>query len=288
MGHHFVPQRYLKGFQLPDNEGFIWMFDKLTQKSKCVPIVRIAQARGFYEDEIESQLNVDVEIPGSNVIDKILSGKPIEDNENDQDRTHLSYYIATMIRRVPHARANARKFVPQTIVEVVREIKQQFVDAEKAGLIDKAKLDARLVEADEWEQKALKEPPAIVRKSIETPWPFESMLFAIHNMHWRVLRTEGPSFFLTSDNPAYFFEGFGLGHIEGELILPLSTNLLLHCSWQPVKNSAVQSLPQHLVKEFNRRIASGAERFVFYHKDADWVLKTAQNKPEQLSRIRWT
>lgn len=77
------------------------------------------------------------------------------------------------------------------------------------------------------------EPPDIVRKTIETPWPFESMLHAIHNMHWRVLRAQGPSLFLTSDNPAYFFEGFGLGHQEAELVLPLSTHLLLHCSWQP-------------------------------------------------------
>ena len=288
MGHHFVPQRYLKGFQPPDNLGFIWMFDKLTQKSKCLPIKQVAQVPGFYEDEIEISLNVDVEIPGNDVIDKILAGKPIEDDVNDQDRNHLTYYIATMIRRVPHARALGQKFIPQTLVEVTGRVRQQLVDAEAVGLLTKAELEAKLAEADAWERKSQKEPPAEVRKMIETPWPFKRWLFAIHNMHWRVLRTEGPSYFLTNDNPAYFFEGFGLGHEECELILPLSTHLLLHCSWQAVKSSTVQTIPQQLVKELNRRIASGADRFVFYHKDADWVLKAALNQPGQLSRIRWS
>lgn len=288
MGHHFVPQRYLKGFQTPDNPRFIWMFDKTAHTSKRLPIKQVAQAPGFYEDDIESSLNVDVEIPGSDVIDKIIAGKVIDDDVNDQDRNHLTYYIATMIRRVPHARASAQKFVPQTITEVAARLKQQLRDAAAAGLIDEAALGARLAEADAWARKAHEEPPVEVRKTIETPWPFKRWLLAIHNMHWRVLRAEGPSYFLTNDNPAYFFEAFGLGHEECELILPLSTHLLLHCSWQPVRNSAVQTVPQRLVKELNRRLASGADRFVFYHEHADWVLKAAMNKPEQLSRIRWS
>ena len=28
MGHHYVPQRYLRGFQCPEKPGWVWAFDK--------------------------------------------------------------------------------------------------------------------------------------------------------------------------------------------------------------------------------------------------------------------
>ena len=67
---------------------------------------------------------------------------------------------------------------------------------------------------------------------IETPWPFARWLIAIYNMTWRILRSEGPSYFLTSDNPVHLFEAYGMGSEMSELCLPLCRDLLLHCSWQ--------------------------------------------------------
>ena len=95
----------------------------------------------------------------------------------------------------------SEKFIPQTIAEVTARVKQQFVDAEAVGLIDKATLEAKLDEADAWERKSHKEPPAEVRTTIQMPWPFKWWPFAIHNMHWRVLKAGGPSYFLNHDNP---------------------------------------------------------------------------------------
>ena len=45
MGHHFVPQRYLKGFQSPEKPAWIWAFDKKAQTAKHLPIKQVAQAR---------------------------------------------------------------------------------------------------------------------------------------------------------------------------------------------------------------------------------------------------
>lgn len=48
----------------------------------------------------------------------------------------------------------------------------------------------------------------------------------------------------------------------------------------------VQARPS-LVKEANRRVASGAERFLFSHERGDWIA-TLANKPHPfLSRIQW-
>jgi len=63
---------------------------------------------------------------------------------------------------------------------------------------------------------------------------------------------------------------------------------MMHCSWQSNHDeSRIIPANQKLVKEFNRRIASGATRFVFYHERKDWVLEAAKNNVQQLSRIQW-
>jgi hypothetical protein len=43
-----------------------------------------------------------------------------------------------------------------------------------------------------------------------------------------------------------------------------------------------------LVKEFNRRTGTGADRFIFYHEKADWVFDVAKNSVQQLNRIEWS
>ena len=92
MGHHFVPQRYLRGFQAPTKADWIWMYDKTNDTSKFVPINKVAQSAGFYDEEVEQMLNLQVEIPGNNVIDKIRRNEAID----ERDRLCL-----TGIRRVP-------------------------------------------------------------------------------------------------------------------------------------------------------------------------------------------
>ena len=156
-----------------------------------------------------------------------------------------------------------------------------------AGHLDAARLVERLAEADAVEETLRNHPPREVVETIETPWPFQSMLASIFRMTWRFVRADGSSSFLTSDNPAYFFAAYGLGRPESELIFPLDSRLLLHCSWRRCEEVGTHVGPEKLVKELNRRIASGAERFIFYHAEASWVLKVAMNTVQQLNRIAW-
>ena len=113
------------------------------------------------------------------------------------------------------------------------------------------------------------------------------MLKAIHGMYWRFLRSEGPSYFLTSDNPVHFFYGYGLGNPKCELILPLSPDLLFYAGWQECHEMIVETVKQSLVKEFNRRTVVEAHRFIFSHENVEWVFEVAKNRPEQLNRINW-
>jgi hypothetical protein len=284
MGHHYVPQRYLRGFEIPDNPGYIWTYDKERKVANALPIKQVAQSPGFYTEEVERELADQVETPAGDVIDKIKRGEKVDD---DIDRRHLTYHIATMIRRVPRARVKADEMVPGVLAEVATETREKFAEAVRHGIIPEGDLATHLAEIDRVEKRFQQHTPKEVRRVIETPWPFASMLFVIDAMSWQVFRSNGPSFFLTSDNPATFFEGFGLGHPECELILPLGTDMLLHCSWQQIKEMAVAVAHQQIVKEFNRRIVVNADRFIFYHQEAPWVFEVARNKPEQLNRIRF-
>ena len=49
----------------------------------------------------------------------------------------------------------------------------------------------------------------------------------------------------------------------------------------------MRAFPQKLVKEFNRRVASTAERFVYYHKQEPWIRDLALKGQPRLNRIRW-
>jgi hypothetical protein len=283
MGHHFVPERYLKAFAPLDHPDGIWMFDKVKKNTKLVSINAAAQVPKFYTPEVETALNHDVEIPGNDVIDKIRRKEVIDEVE----RRQLTYYIATMMRRVPYAREKASRMMPEVLADVIREVTEALVAAERGGHITKETFAKRMQEVEATNQKFQKQMPDNVREIIETPWPFESSLVTIYSMHWRVLRCTGPSYFLTSDNPAHFFEAYGLQNPKAELTMPLSTEVLLHCSWQPCKEMHEVACPARLVTEITRRTITGAGRFVFYYQNVDWIFSVAQNRIEQLNRIQW-
>jgi hypothetical protein len=223
---HFVPQKYLRGFEDPARPGFIWMYDKQEGICKQVPIKQVAQAPAFYTDAVETLITEHIEKPANAVIDKIGGGSTI----SDVDRAHLAYYVGTMIRRVPHARAYAYGKIPGVLADVARRVREHLQAEAEAGRLDAAELAARLAETYAAEAKFGQQPPPDVVEWIETPWPTEAMLTAIFSMSWRFVPSPGPSFFLTSDNPASFFKQFGLGTPQSELVFPLCRTLALHCS----------------------------------------------------------
>ncbi len=283
MGHHYVPQRYLKGFQSPERDAWIWMHDKSKDEAKHLPIKQVAQAGEFYDKQTETDLNEEAEKPGNDVIDKIRRGETI----TPLDRRYLTYYIATMIGRVPIARDRAASFAPQALTDVTAFLKEQLRLTAQTDNWPNELLEQKLAEADVAHDRFQKATPQEVLRIIERPWPFQSWLMAIYNMEWRILRSEGPAFFLTSDNPAMPLSNLGLGNEESELVFPLCKDLCLHCSWQECTAPGIRNLPQDLVEEVNRRIAHGSDRFIFYHENAPWVLTQRYVNPSQLNKIRW-
>ena len=47
MGHHFLPQEYLRQFAVDGDRDRIWMLDKSERSFKLLPIKNVAQARSY-------------------------------------------------------------------------------------------------------------------------------------------------------------------------------------------------------------------------------------------------
>ena len=54
-------------------------------------------------------------------------------------------------------------------------------------------------------------------EQLRTPWPRPEMIELIYFITRRFVKSDGKSFFLTSDNPVHFFESVGLSSPVGEL-----------------------------------------------------------------------
>ena len=77
MGHHFVPQRYLRNFEDPSHPGYIWVHDRHGGEAQLANIAKVAQSRDFYSQSTETILAETVERPANLVIQKLTTRQPI-------------------------------------------------------------------------------------------------------------------------------------------------------------------------------------------------------------------
>jgi hypothetical protein len=281
MGHHYVPQKYLRSFE--SRPGFVWQYDKQGGEPKEIAIKKAAQAPKFYEQADEEALNAFVEAPANLIITRLLRGPAPLPRE---DRIALSLYIATMLRRVPYRRERAYELYPESWAATIADIREQLL---ASADISAEMLETRLAEVEESDTRHRDSPPESVHSAIREPWPTLSMVNAVFGMTWRVLKTGGPCFFATSDNPVHFFEGYGIGTRESEIVFPLSTKHALFGSWQgPLCGLYFGEAAQSLVKEANRRVAHKSSRIAFYHEHVPWLQPLMRKKAPYLSRIAWS
>jgi hypothetical protein len=283
MGHHFVPQRYLRNFEDRNKPGYIWVHDKREDLAHLAEIEHVAQSKGFYSNDTEDMLARDVELPGSAAIEKLTRNQFLSGAE----RAHVAIYIAVMFKRVPAARRHATELIPGTLTNLANEFRQAIRSLGAQGAAPEL-IARRLDELDAAERKLAEKTPQNVLDVIREPWPSEELVRLLLRMTWRVLISSGPQYFITTDNPAFIFKAYGLGKDKSELCFPLSTTHLLHSSWQnsglPLVFTSVRTA---IVKEMNRRLASGAERLAFFHEPAPWLSAMVTKESPYLSVIQW-
>ena len=286
MGHHYIPQKYLLGFTDSSYPEALWQFDKTTLKysEKPASIAKIAQERSFYDVDTERLLNELIERPGNAVLDKLRS---CDFMLEDEERVHLSVYIATMLKRVPHHRAKGEAMAPGILRKVTSEQRKQILAYADTGKISTVTADKRLAEMDVAEAKIASEIPGNLCEQIRNPWPTEKMINLVYSMHWRFICADNDNYFVTTDNPAFFFECYGLGTERAELTFPVSCTLAIFGSWTPVATSNRIIRRTQFVKEGNRRLISASTRFIYSRSKVDWMRKVAAKPEPYLSWIQW-
>lgn len=283
MGKHYIPQQYLRAFATPDKPTHVWMFDKQRGEWSHAATKKVAQQHDYFSAELEKRLAEEIEAPGHAALRELRGGGAPSAGE----REALANYIAVMLMRVPRNRRKGRELVPEALRAVVTEARQVIVDAE--GMIGAERAKQLLADVDRAEAKYSAEAPSEVVAKIESPWPTDEMVGAIGRMVWRFSSAApGASRFITSDNPACYFESYGIGSPAAELTFPIAPDLTLLGSHRgPEASTFLLRLTPELTKEVNRRIAAGAERFIFAPHRAKWIETLAMRPAPHLSRIAW-
>jgi hypothetical protein len=284
VGHHFVPQAHLRRFECPRKPGSILMYDKVRRTWSQVAIKNAAQARNYYETDVEAGLSETIEGPANLAIEKLLKHQWIDNSS----RTSLTLYLLTMATRGPRFRRQTlEKMAPLAIAKVVGEVRTQ-IEAFGSTPGHEARADALLKELEVIPAKFAKCPPKEILDRARTPFWSEETARAVHNMAWCLVPAPSGRFDLTCDTPAHISEWAGVGTPQSELTFPISKSLALMGSHSAGRPGAFEFLtPQEdLVAEVNRRMVNCAERFVFSHRKESWIATWA-NSPPSFNRVRW-
>jgi len=283
MGKHYVPQEYLRGFSSDAKRSHIWMFDKVTREWSEPAIRRAAQERDYFAADIEKRLANEIEGPGHIAINKLRTGSTI----SLADRESLAMYIAVLIMRVPRKRRKAQELVPSLIAKRLTETREGVEDLRTDS--NTKRIDSVLAELERIERSYSEELPETVEELIDSPWPSPLVLAAVRTMHWRFLDAPGNQFFITSDNPAHYFDSRGLGNDDAELTVPLGAQLAIMGTHQGMASGNLRfAAPAKLVKELNRRQSFAAERFVFSPSKEKWIERVSLRPHAKYVKTIWS
>jgi hypothetical protein len=282
MGKHFVPQEYLRGFSATADRRAVWMFDKLTGDWSNPAISKAAQSPDYYPSEVERRLADEVEAGGHSALNLLRAGRSLD----EQGRSSLSYYLAVLIMRGPRKRRIARALAPDALSRAIARTESALEELRSGE--NTTRIDQLLVEVSRIELSYRREYGSTMEEEIDNPWPSAQVLAAIEYMTWRILDVPHDRFLVTSDGPAHYLEALGLGSDETELTFPIDSRSVLIGSYSGDPKATVRLYCKaELVKEVNRRMASGAERFVFSPHRADWIETLALNPRPLVRRLIW-
>ena len=277
MGHHYLPQYYLKGF-CPDEKS-IWVFDKKKKDPYQTHIKKTANETKLYSEELEFHLSRNIEAPANKVIYKIKNKQVLTNNE----KLTLAEYIYTLLKRVPAGKANVAALIPKMSTELNQELSEEIdkLIAEDPKLTDVGL--KRKVEIDAILTKQRNNPSnEIWHKIIEA----KSLEYVglLASMKWQFL-VQNNSSFLTCDNPIFYFKGMGIYKKTAELSFPISSNIMLWATWRSDIPECYQKASVGVIKEFNRRTAHNCNRFVYSQKNEEWILPFISKSNFKLNRI---
>lgn len=256
------------------------MFDKNLRRfhPKPLHVNVVANEKAYYPNEVEKDLADNIEGPGNICARKLMAHQTLTGTERHQFAT----YMMTMNTRGPrHRRKNqdrTKRLFPETIAEAREAVNAP--DASQA-FKDRAMQDILAFEKN----PTTPEIEALIKTPFKSPLTVSTLV----EMAWIIISAEDSMYFITSDTPATYFEGLGLGNPETEFTMSISKEFAIVCHryhslgetyFRPKDN-------KRITKEINRRLIAAADRFIFSPKTDDWISTVALKKEPYLSRFRW-
>lgn len=273
MGHHYLPQHYLRGFAA---DKAIWAHDLRESRSYRSQVKSVANETAMYTEDLEAHLANAIEGPAQKAIDDIRELK----SPAGLEREALAHYIVAMWKRVPAARARVAATIPQVADTIHAEIQQGLdqVAKDEPDLADIAASRKRDV-ANLIESYKQNPPDYFWHQSVgsaATPRMVQGLL----DMQWTVLHSEGEPF-ISSDNPVFFFESEGIGSPQSELSIPFGSSVALWATRGRPARPSVLHADRSVVLEINRRSACNARRFLYTMRESPWAVSFGR-KPHSL------
>lgn len=278
--NHYVPRFYLKGFTKEPDSEMMSVYQRGRKDSFRTQIKNIANEVGLYTDDLEADLANDIEQSANPILQKLREFQPISEDE----KLEFSRYMFSMWLRVPkHLNWTIEKS-PEVVNKTISNVERQLRELaekhpDKSGLVEQRIKQLRdtpknITEEFVREMWMKNIPIGIDRPPVQT----------LADMEWRYLYYERDQFFVTSDNPLFFFESIGIGNELSEVTFPLAKNLVLWAKWKMNTPSDFHQARTQFVKEVNRRTINNALKYVFSPSIADWI-PILLNKKIRLNRV---
>lgn len=280
MGHHYLPQYYLKGFT-ESEDNMLWAFEKGNGNNFNTQVKKIANIKKFYSEEIEQKLADDIEGPGNIVLDKIRNREPIDDN----DKSVFSEYIAVMWKRVPRAKEDLKNMAPRLADGISKKLNEDLDRFIRENPGKSAIIENRKKEIKEILGQYATNPPEDIWLGNILPDRTPRIVEAIKSMTWTFWVYDKEPAFLTCDNPVFYFTSLGVGRAESEISFPISSHIVLWATWRDDLPWNFIDASTQIVKEINRRTADNASRFVFHCRKETWIEPFLKKNSWKLHRI---
>ena len=289
--HHKIPATYLHGFT--DSGGHLWVADRNYKIYPAKPETVLSES-DYYTVRfpsgggtlvVETKYLNGIEGNYATIFEKIIKNKEPVDLET---KAQLSVFVASMFERQPSKRDSLQKFFSD-VKEKVEHMRALSPETKRRLAKIPSITSGKGIPADEFLEMG-KDVGSLHTSMI--PEGVDVIAPIIFDMKWAfVVRSEGESPFMTSDNPcslanpvleATYGPGIfgstpGFAQKDVELSLPLSSDIALFCGWRLEMDCQYIPIDEKFINDMNRRVRRGAKVVICSEKnELDEMIRKAK------------
>ena len=266
--NHYIPKEYLRHFASVNDPEKVYMFDKQSNIWILTNVLNAGAWSDFYSDEDEKWLSDEIEFPASFALAKLRLGQPINTDEKHQ----VALYWESMIKRVPSTRRIFLEGAPKALASLRDKTEELSFKLGTTPQVTRKALD-------HLEEAQFSKPLSMTSEIAQYQWTTQEIIDVLLGMDWTVLIARALDRFLTGDNPGFFAWKEGLSVPGSQLAFPISSGAALHMDRRKskVSSSDRKDATSAQVKEINRRMILGSERFIYSHRELPWVKDVLRN-----------